>query len=49
VVVHRESDNLTLIKVAKSRYHDEIGIPGEFLTRFHFEARRFEPLVASND
>lgn len=49
VVVHRESDNLTLIKVAKSRYHDEIGIPGEFLTRFHFEARRFEPLVASTD
>jgi len=49
VVVHRESDNLTLIKVAKSRYHDEIGVPGEFLARFHFEARRFEPLVAGKD
>lgn len=34
VVVHRDEKGDTLIRVAKSRYHDKIGKPGE--VRFHF-------------
>jgi twinkle protein len=41
IVVHRYSDH-TLLRVAKSRYHDEIGIPGDEKAHFHFEQRRFE-------
>lgn len=42
VIVHRFSD-YSLIKVAKSRYHDEIGVPGDVQATFHFEERKFEP------
>lgn len=41
VVVHRDGD-ATLIRVAKSRYHDEIGVPGDVDATFVFEQRRFE-------
>ena len=41
VVVHRLTDH-SVIRVAKSRYHDEIGIPGEVNATFKFEERRFE-------
>lgn len=41
VVVHRYAD-YSLLKVAKSRYHDEIGQPGEVKATFKFEERRFE-------
>lgn len=43
VVVHRYPDH-TLIRVAKSRYHDEIGVPGDEKALFQFEQRRFEML-----
>lgn len=41
IVVHRQNDQ-SIIRVAKSRYHDEIGTPGEVKANFHFERRRFE-------
>lgn len=41
VVVHRLETH-TLIRVAKSRYHDEIGVPGEVQAEFLFDQRRFE-------
>lgn len=41
VVVHRYPDR-TLIRVAKSRYHDEIGVPGDQDAYFEFEQRRYE-------
>lgn len=41
VVVHRFSDH-SLLRVAKSRYHDEIGVPGEVRAQFIFEQRRFD-------
>jgi len=41
VIVHRYSDH-TLIRVAKSRYHDEIGVPGDERANFVFDQRRFE-------
>lgn len=40
VVVHR-FDTHSIIRVAKSRYHDEIGTPGEVKATFEFERRRF--------
>jgi len=40
VVVHRYPD-FTLIRVAKSRYHDLIGTPGDEEADFIFEQRRF--------
>lgn len=41
VVVHRY-DQHTLIRVAKSRYHDEIGVPGDVEATFLFEQRRYD-------
>jgi twinkle protein len=42
VVVHRESQDSTIIRVAKSRYHDEIGTPGEVRAQYQFEKRRYQ-------
>lgn len=41
VIVHRENENDTLIKVQKSRYHDIIGRPGAVRMQFSKETRRF--------
>lgn len=41
VIVHRESEDSTSIKVQKSRYHETIGKPGEVLMSFSTEARTF--------
>lgn len=41
IVVHRD-ENKTIIRVAKSRYHDEIGTPGEVCATFIPECRRFD-------
>ncbi len=40
VVVHRYPDH-TLIRIAKSRYHDLIGVPGDETAEFTFDQRRF--------
>lgn len=41
MVVHRETKDTTIIKVAKSRYHDIIGRPGEVEMEFCSDDRRF--------
>ena len=41
VIVHRFEDH-SLIRVTKSRYHDEIGVPGEVKATFLFERRRYD-------
>jgi twinkle protein len=35
VVVHRDDEGATSIRIAKSRYHDQIGVPGEATAYFH--------------
>lgn len=42
VVVHRKSAEETIIKIAKSRYHDTIGSPGEVSVRFVWQRASFE-------
>lgn len=41
IIVHRENENDTLIKVQKSRYHEEIGRPGEVVMQYSRDERRF--------
>lgn len=42
VVVHRKSEHETLIRIAKSRYHDIIGQPGDEYYSFNTFQGRFE-------
>lgn len=42
IVVHRSHEMETLIRVAKSRYHDEIGVPGDVKAHFNREIARYE-------
>ena len=44
LIVHRESEEFTDVKVQKSRYHDEIGKPGEVRMAFCADDRRFREL-----
>jgi twinkle protein len=44
MTVHRMTDGTSLIRVSKSRYHDEIGVPGEVTCNFHFPSRRYETI-----
>jgi twinkle protein len=41
VIVHRENEDDTLIKVQKSRYHEVIGKPGEVRMHFSKDERRY--------
>lgn len=41
VIVHRENEDDTIIKVQKSRYHETIGRPGEVKMQFSKDERRF--------
>lgn len=41
VIVHRENETDTLIKVQKSRYHEIIGKPGEVLMHYCTETRQY--------
>jgi len=41
LIVHRENETDTLIKVQKSRYHEIIGTPGEVLTQYSRDRRKF--------
>lgn len=41
VIVHKLGDAQSLIRVSKSRYHEEIGRPGEVEAVFDFPTRRF--------
>lgn len=42
IVVHRKNDDETLIRVAKSRYHDQIGKPGDVMVRYFWERATYE-------
>lgn len=42
IVVHRKDEQTTIVRVAKSRYHDEIGRPGEVAASYDFPRRRYE-------
>lgn len=42
IIVHREDEHTSLVRVAKSRYHDEIGKPGEVQANFDYPKRRYE-------
>lgn len=41
VIVHRENEDDTLIKVQKSRYHDIIGVPGEVRMQYSKDEKKF--------
>ena len=41
VIVHRENEDDTLIKVAKSRYHTQIGVPGTVRMQFSRDELRY--------
>jgi hypothetical protein len=42
VIVHRETEETTLVRVEKSRYHDEIGKPGDVYVRYMWQRAAFE-------
>lgn len=41
VIIHRENENDTLVKVQKSRYHDILGKPGEVRMQFSKDEKKF--------
>lgn len=42
IIVHRKTDEETTIKVAKSRYHDQIGKPGEVGVHYVWQRSTYE-------
>ena len=42
IVIHRKNETETMIRVAKSRYHDIIGQPGDVIYRFNTYQGRYE-------
>jgi len=44
IIVHREDADSSIIKVAKSRYHETIGRPGEMKMSFCLDDRRFREI-----
>lgn len=42
IVIHRKDGATTIIRVAKSRYHDQIGTPGDVLANFNRETNRYQ-------
>lgn len=44
IVVHREDDKTTIIRIAKSRYWDAIGVPGDLKAEYYRETGRYEIL-----
>lgn len=42
IIVHRKTDEETLIKVAKTRYHDQIGKPGDVSVRYVWQRSTYE-------
>lgn len=44
IVVHRPDERQTMIRIAKSRYHDQIGTPGDVMTVFDPHTNRFNPV-----
>lgn len=44
IVVHRESETESIIRIAKSRYHDIIGKPGDVAVNYNAYLSRFEAI-----
>jgi len=42
VIVHRETEEITLVRVEKIRYHDEIGRPGDVYVRYDWNRATFD-------
>lgn len=42
IVIHREGDGETLIRVAKVRYQDQIGSPGDVTARYVWQRCTYE-------
>lgn len=41
IIIHRKEESRTIIRVAKSRYHDQIGKPGDLVATFNPETCRY--------
>jgi twinkle protein len=46
IIVHRKSDEETMIRVAKSRYHDQIGKPGDVAVKYIWQRSTYEAIEA---
>jgi twinkle protein len=44
IIVHRKDEETTLIRVAKSRYHQEIGKPGDVEVRYVWQRASYEAI-----
>lgn len=42
IIVHRQNENETLVRIAKSRYHDQIGKPGDIKVKYCWEKSTYE-------
>lgn len=49
IIVHREDQTKTIIRVAKSRYHDEIGVPGDINVIFNRGTNRYSLLTPATE
>lgn len=45
IIIHRDDEGSTMIKVAKSRYFDQIGEPGEITVRYVPERATYEEIL----
>lgn len=45
IIIHRRDEDRTLIRIQKSRYHDQIGVPGDLEAMFLRDQGRYEILL----
>jgi len=45
VIVHRTDEHETLIRIAKSRYHDQIAKPGDVAVRYLWQRASYQSLT----
>lgn len=45
MIIHRETNSKTLVRISKSRYHDQIGRPGDWYASFDPRTNRFAEWV----
>jgi len=48
IIVHRKTEDETMVKIAKSRYHDQIGKPGEVSVRYIWQRATYEAFLQTN-
>jgi len=48
LIIHRDSETKTTVRIAKSRYHDQIGKPGDWLCTFDPSTNRFATFKADS-